>query len=67
MIKNKIREYRLEKGLSMKELAQRSNISIGYLSHLENGSRENPSTEVMKRIAKALDETIIEVFFWNID
>ncbi len=65
MYKNKIREYRQEKGISMKELAEKSKISIGYLSHLENGSRKNPSTEVMERIANALDASIVEIFFYK--
>ncbi len=65
MYKNKIREYRQKKGLSMKELAERSEISIGYLSHLENGSRKNPSTEVMERIAKALEISIAQIFFYK--
>ena len=49
MYKNKIRKYRKERKLTLKELAQRSGISAGYLSHLENGSRDNPSVEVMKK------------------
>ena len=61
--KNKIREYRKELNMSMKELAEKSKISIGYLSHLENGSRSNPSTEVMERIAEALDANIVQIFF----
>lgn len=65
MYKNKIREYRQEIGISMKQLAEKSNISIGYLSHLENGSRDNPSTEVMERIAKSLNKTIGQIFFSN--
>ena len=65
MYKNKIREYRKAKNMSMKELAEKSNISIGYLSHLENGSRKNPSTEVMERIAEAMGTSIVEIFFTN--
>ena len=63
MYKNKIREYRQELNMSMKELAEKSKISIGYLSHLENGSRANPSTEVMEKIAKSLNKTIVQIFF----
>ena len=63
MYKNKIRKYRKEKGMKQKDLADKSGISIGYLSHLEKGSRVNPSTEVMEKIASALDKTIPELFF----
>jgi DNA-binding XRE family transcriptional regulator len=30
---------------------------------LENGTRKNPSIEVMEKIAKALDTNIFEIFF----
>jgi len=63
MYKNKIKRYRKERGITQKELASKSGISIGYLSHLEKGSRVNPSTEVMENIAYALGKSIPEVFF----
>lgn len=63
MYKNKIRKYRKEKGMNMSELAFKSGISIGYLSHLENGSRDNPSIEVMENISMVLNKKIEEVFF----
>ena len=63
MYKNKIKEFRKEKGLTIKELADRSNVSVGYICHLERGTRDNPSTEVMEEIAKALDKSIPEIFF----
>lgn len=65
MYHNKIKQYREEKGLTMREVAIKSNISVGYLCHLERGNRENPSTEVMEKIAKALGKTIPEIFFAN--
>lgn len=37
----------------------------GYICHLEKGTRNNPSVEVMKSIAKALDAKVSEVFFWE--
>ena len=63
MYKNEIRKYRKEKGMTMKEMAEKCGISIGYLSHLEKGSRNNPSKEVMKNIAVVLNKSIPEVFF----
>ena len=63
MYKNKIRKYRKERKLTLKELAERSGISVGYLSHLENGSRDNPSVEVMENISIILNRSITEVFF----
>ena len=63
MYKNKIRKYRIERGMTLKETAYKSGVSVGYLSHLENGSRVNPSREVMENMAIALNKSIPEVFF----
>ncbi len=63
MYRNKIRKYRKERRLTLKELAEKSGISAGYLSHLENGSRDNPSMEVMENISIILNKSITEIFF----
>ena len=63
MYKNKIKRYRKSKNMTLKDLSDRAGISVGYLSHLENGSRNNPSKEVMENIAIALESTIPEIFF----
>lgn len=63
MYLNKIKMLRIEKGFTMAELAELSEVSVGYICHLENGTRKNPSFEIMKRIAKALNTDISEIFF----
>ena len=63
MYRNKIIKYRKERRLTLKELAEKSGISAGYLSHLENGSRDNPSMEVMENISIILNKSITEIFF----
>ncbi len=60
---NKIKKIRKEKGITLEELSRRSGISTGYLCHLENGTRSNPSIDVMEKIAKTLNKTVFEVFF----
>lgn len=65
MYKNKIRKYRTQKGLTLKEVADKCGISAGYLCHLEKGKRDNPSTEVMENIAIILEKSIPEIFFPN--
>ena len=59
----KLKKIREQKGLTIEKLAELSKISAGYLCHLENGSRKNPSIKVMKNIAKALNVDIAEIFF----
>jgi len=50
----KIRLLRKEKDLTLKDVAQRANISISYLNDIEK-ERSNPSLDTLKQIAKALD------------
>jgi len=63
MYKNRIKEYRKERKLTIKELAEKCGVSAGYICHLEKGKRDNPSTEVMENIAKVLNKSIPEIFF----
>ena len=56
---NKISKIRKERGMTLTKLADLSGVSVGYLCHLEKGSRKNPSLE---KIATALGKTITEIF-----
>lgn len=50
----RIRERRLELGLSLREFARRVGVSPPFVTDLEAG-RRNPSAEILSRIASALD------------
>ncbi len=63
MYNNKIKKYRENQNMTLKDLSNKVGVSIGYLSHLERGSRSNPSKEVMEKIAIALNASIPEIFF----
>lgn len=63
MYNNKMKQIRKEKGMTLEELSIKTGISIGYLSHLERGTRENPTICIMDKIAYALDKSLLEVFF----
>lgn len=63
MYHNQIKKIREEKGLTLIKLSDLAGVSVGYLCHLEKGSRSNPSIEVMERISKALNKSIAEIFF----
>lgn len=62
---NNLRKIRKSRNLTIKDLSEISGVSIGYICHLEKGTRQNPSREVMEKIAKALGEPIIKIFFWK--
>lgn len=63
MYKNNIKKIRKEREMRLIDVAEKSGISVGYLSHLENGSRSNPSIGVMENISFALRKSVAEVFF----
>ena len=44
-----------EAGLTYRSLAEKSRLSAGYLNHLVHGNRPVPSSEVVERLADALD------------
>lgn len=63
MYNNQIKKIREQKGITLVKLAEMSGVSVGYLCHLEKGSRKNPSIEIMEKISKALNKSIAEIFF----
>ena len=63
MYKNRMKEIRLNKGFTLEYVSYKSDVSVGYLCHLERGSRKNPSMQVMERIAWSLESTVADVFF----
>ncbi|MDR4949084.1 helix-turn-helix domain-containing protein [Neobacillus cucumis] len=50
-----IQKLRQEKGLSITQLAEKTEISKSYLSYIERNIQTNPSIEVLAKIATALD------------
>lgn len=52
-----ILDARREKGITQKELSERTGIAQGDISKLENGSA-NPSVKTLKRVADALGKKV---------
>lgn len=63
MYKNSMRKIREKKGITLTKLSKETGISIGYLSHLEKGTRKNPSVSTMDKISKLLNESVTKIFF----
>ena len=63
MYSNKMKEIREAQGMQLKELAEKTGITAGYLCHLEKGTRTNPSLQIMNKIANALKRDVKDVFF----
>lgn len=55
MIGKKISVLRKYKGLSLSELAQRADISKSYLSNIERNLNQNPSINIVMKIADVLE------------
>lgn len=43
---NKVKYYRLISGLLLKDLSEKTGLSVGHLSHIENGNKQ-PSKSAM--------------------
>ncbi|KQV19245.1 MULTISPECIES: XRE family transcriptional regulator [unclassified Kitasatospora] len=56
----RMRELRIERGLSLSELARRSGVGKGTLSELESGGR-NPTLETLYALTTALDTPLSSV------
>ena len=50
-----IKLYREKNKITKSELARLINVSPSYITKLENGEKQNPSLEILMKIAKALN------------
>ncbi|PSJ54312.1 helix-turn-helix domain-containing protein [Kumtagia ephedrae] len=57
---NKVRVWRSYRGLSARELAEKSSLSAPYISEIESGKKEG-SLSAMKKIADALDVDLDDI------
>jgi transcriptional regulator with XRE-family HTH domain len=49
-----LRDFRQKKGATLRQIASRANVALGYLSEVERGQKE-ASSEILASIAEALD------------
>lgn len=52
-----LRDVRLQKALTLRQVAGRASVALGYLSEVERGQKE-ASSEVLASVADALDTPI---------
>lgn len=62
MIKNRLKELRIERGISQEELAEKSGISRTTLSKIENNEEVNVNTRTIAKIADAFNVMPSEIF-----
>lgn len=61
MIGERMKTQRLAKGMTLQDLSECSEVSIGTLSDLEAGRRRNPTITVAFKIASALGVSLSEL------
>lgn len=54
MIGKTIKKIRKSQGITLSQLAERSNISKSYLSNIERNVNQNPSVQIVEKIAQVL-------------
>lgn len=58
-----IKRLRKSKDISQYMLAKEAKINRSYLVQLENGTKRNPSLDILYRISKALNVNIKDLFY----
>ena len=59
----KIKEVRDARKMTQEELAEKSGVSRGTISALENGSVRTTTTKTLFKLAKALGTSVDQIFF----
>lgn len=62
-----IKGIRKKKGISIRELSKKTNISRSYLSELENNKKINPTLQSLLKIASALNVNVKDLFYTRFD
>ncbi|MFD2654713.1 MULTISPECIES: helix-turn-helix domain-containing protein [Gracilibacillus] len=59
MIGNNINRIRKKKNLTLSELAERSDVSKSYLSNIERNLNDNPSIQIVEKLAEVLEVEVV--------
>ena len=52
-----LRDFRLQKGRTLRQVASKASVALGYLSEVERGQKE-ASSEILASVAEALDTPV---------
>ncbi|MDT8861924.1 helix-turn-helix domain-containing protein [Alkalihalobacillus sp. MEB130] len=58
MIGERVKKYRLEKGYSLSELAEKAGVAKSYLSSIERNIQSNPSIQFLEKVSFVLGVTV---------
>ncbi len=57
-----LRDVRLRRGDTLRQVAGRASVALGYLSEIERGQKE-VSSEILASVAEALDTPLSSIYF----
>ncbi len=58
MIGERVKKYRLQKGLSLTELAEAAGVAKSYISSIERNIQSNPSIQFLEKISSVLGVSV---------
>jgi putative transcriptional regulator len=61
----RIKELRTAAGLSQKKLSEKTNVARSYISELERGVLNNPTIDIVCKLAKGLGCTLDELIIYK--
>jgi XRE family transcriptional regulator of biofilm formation len=67
MIGDRVKKIRLEKKMSLSELADQAGVAKSYLSSLERNLQRNPSIKFLEKIAAVLNVPVDHLIHENIN
>ncbi|MFN7251181.1 MAG: helix-turn-helix domain-containing protein [Anaerobacillus sp.] len=67
MIGEQVKKLRLEKGMSLSELAETAGVAKSYLSSIERNIQSNPSIQFLEKISTVLGVTVESLLNENKD
>ena len=59
----KLQEFRERKGMTQSQLAEKSGVSRGTISAMENGTMSAAMSSTLIKLARALGATVEQIFF----
>jgi XRE family transcriptional regulator of biofilm formation len=67
MIGDRVKKFRLEKKMSLSELAEKAGVAKSYLSSLERNLQQNPSIQFLEKISTVLKLPVESLIHEQID
>jgi len=61
-VSKNIRKLRRGKGISQDRLSKKADLALNTIVKIETGKNPNPTVETLKKIAKALDVSVGDLF-----